>query len=161
MTKSKQTVEERLREQIELSERRNLEEKAALLNVLKERFGSDVINVVARMVAERAQKEWAEISLKSQNNTIDDLIQLLWEPLRASGYEFTIDHRHDGVQVRCSVCPIYNMARELGIVEWGYHFHCAKDPQVVEGFNPKIGFRRTKTLMEGYDCCDHFYYMKD
>lgn len=161
MTKSKLTVEEKLREQIELSQRRNLEEKAVLLNSLKGRFGPEVINVVARVVAERTQQEWSELARSSENNTIDDLIQLLWEPLRAIGYEFAIDHRGDGVQIRCTVCPVYNMARELGVVEWGYHFHCAKDPQIVEGFNPKIGFRRTKTLMEGYDCCDHFYYMKD
>jgi predicted ArsR family transcriptional regulator len=161
MTKTKQTMEEKLREQIELFQRRNLEEKAALLNALKQRFGSDVINVVARVVAEQTRQEWAEIARKEERNSIDELIQLAWEPLHAVGYEFTIDHRHDGVQVHCTVCPIYNMTRELGIVEWGYHFHCSKDPQVVEGFNPNIGFRRTKTLMEGYDCCDHFYYIKD
>jgi hypothetical protein len=26
-----------------------------------------------------------------------------------------------------------------------------------EGYNPRIAFKRTKTLMEGDDYCDHFY----
>jgi len=37
---------------------------------------------------------------------------------------------------------------------------CQNDFYIAEGFNSKIGLKRTKTLMEGHDCCDHFYYMK-
>ncbi|MFW9789019.1 MAG: L-2-amino-thiazoline-4-carboxylic acid hydrolase, partial [Candidatus Thorarchaeota archaeon] len=37
---------------------------------------------------------------------------------------------------------------------------CNEDEHIVAGFNPSIKFSRTKTLMEGHDCCDHCYVMK-
>lgn len=46
-------------------------------------------------------------------------------------------------------------------MEMANYIFCAGDPYIVEGFNPKMGFKRTKTLTLGDDCCDHFYYYKD
>ena len=48
----------------------------------------------------------------------------------------------------------------LKATDWLYHHTCSADEAMVSGFNPKIGFRRTKTLMQGDDYCDHYYYMK-
>jgi hypothetical protein len=45
-------------------------------------------------------------------------------------------------------------------VDLGVQFFCNEDAFIVEGYNPAIKFHRTKTLMEGDDCCDHRYTMK-
>ena len=52
------------------------------------------------------------------------------------------------------------MAKEVGATDWGFEFFCKMDPPIIEGFNPNIQFRRTKTLMEGDECCNHYYTMK-
>jgi hypothetical protein len=62
--------------------------------------------------------------------------------------------------MRCTKCPAYEMAKDMNATEWLYHHICSIDEYVVSGFNPKIGFTRTKTLMQGDDYCDHYYYMK-
>jgi hypothetical protein len=51
-------------------------------------------------------------------------------------------------------CGYADMYRELGMEDLGYHLSCARDFAMVEGFNPKMRLERTKTLMEGADCCD-------
>ncbi len=85
----------------------------------------------------------------------------MWEPLRLKGFEFTYENKDNGVQFKCVKCPIYELAKEIGATDWLYHHTCSADPFIVEGFNPKIGFKRKKTLMQGDECCDHFYFIKD
>lgn len=71
-----------------------------------------------------------------------------WEKLADSdtcqAYRFT----------RCMWAEIY---RELGAADIGFWI-CEGDGPAAAAFNPEIRFRRTKTLMEGDDCCDHVYY---
>ncbi len=49
------------------------------------------------------------------------------------------------------------VARACGSGEIFYHLVCINDPVSIRGFNPRIGFRRTSTLAEGMDRCDHTY----
>lgn len=152
-------IEERICEERDKVKRDYTRRTIAILNGLRERLGPQVTEAVSEMAAEAARAKWAEIARQEGSNTIEDIIRLLWEPLRAKGFEFTVECREDGVQMRCVRCPNYDLAREIeGGPEWLYYLTCATDPHVVAGFNPKIGFRRTKTLMAGDDCCDHFYY---
>ena len=65
-----------------------------------------------------------------------------------------------GMQNIVTKCPIYDTAKRLGLTEEIYYLCCASDPFMAEGFNPNIGFKRTKTLMEGDECCNNFLYYK-
>ena len=65
------------------------------------------------------------------------------------------------VQMNVTRCIFAEIAQELGIEEWGFRLYCKDDPHMVEGYNPKMEFKRTKTLMEGDDCCDHWYRLKE
>lgn len=58
---------------------------------------------------------------------------------------------------RCMWAEIFN---ELGAPGIGYWL-CEGDAPISSAFNPVIGFQRSKTLMEGDDCCDHVFYMKE
>jgi predicted ArsR family transcriptional regulator len=113
--------------------------------------------VVDEMVAERTRKQWQEIAQREQNHRVADLIRVLWEPTRTRGFEFTVEEHDDGVQIYCTRCALYDLAREINGTEWMFHLNCSTDPHIVDGFNSEIQFRRTKTLMQGDDCCDHFY----
>lgn len=128
---------------------------------LEQRLGAQVAGAVDDLVAQDVRAEWAERAAREGSNTIDDLIRLLWEPLRAQGFEFTHEKTPDGVQMRCTRCPLADIAREINGAAWMFKLTCATDEHSTAGFNPKIGFRRTKTLMEGDDHCDHFYFYRE
>ncbi|NPV06735.1 MAG: L-2-amino-thiazoline-4-carboxylic acid hydrolase [Anaerolineae bacterium] len=72
-----------------------------------------------------------------------------WEKLedteRRQAYRFT----------RCLWAEIF---RELEAADIGIWI-CEGDGPAAAAFNPAIGFARTKTLMEGDDCCDHVYHV--
>ena len=62
------------------------------------------------------------------------------------GYHFT----------RCLWAEIF---RELGEPDLGFVM-CASDEPAVRAYNHALGFKRTRTLMEGDDLCDHVFYVK-
>jgi len=45
--------------------------------------------------------------------------------------------------------------REKGAAEIGYALQCHRDYADCQGFNPKMTLTRSKTLMQGDDCCNH------
>ncbi len=58
---------------------------------------------------------------------------------------------------RCMWAEIFD---ELGAPDIGFWL-CEGDAPISSAFNPAIGFQRSKTLMEGDDCCDHVFYLKN
>ncbi len=58
-------------------------------------------------------------------------------------------------------CRYAEMYRELGIGDLGFLLSCNRDGALIEGFNPKIKFTRTQTIMKGAPFCDFRYEMKD
>ena len=51
-------------------------------------------------------------------------------------------------------CKYAEMYREHGLEDFGFLLSCGRDYALFEGFNPDIEFTRTKTIMQGGDCCD-------
>lgn len=149
-----------LTEKLKRADRWHTREKIILLDALKDRFGSEVITVVDEVVAKRAQRYGSMIAQREGVSSLADFIRLLWEPEQSGGLTFSIEPSMEGVQIYCTACPMYDLACEMNNREWMYHLVCAADPYIATGFNPKIGLRRTKTLMEGDECCNHFYFMK-
>lgn len=86
-------------------------------------------------------------------------IQPLWtkedalriEPLKqdADTLEFNV--------VRCRYAEMY---REMGLGEIGDLLSCNRDATFIEGYDPRIEFRRTQTLMKGASHCDFRYRMR-
>lgn len=133
----------------------------AQLDALHERVGEKLVEVIEMVVAENTRRDWAEIARQKSSCTIDDLIQVLWEPGRERRFQYTMEVREDGVQMHCTYCSFAELGKRIGGSKWLYQLLCASDPDIVEGFNPEMGFRRTKTLMEGHEYCNHFYFMKE
>ncbi len=57
-------------------------------------------------------------------------------------------------------CPYYEKYRELGLDEFGVEFSCCRDEPFARGLDPQLNLVRTKTIMEGADCCDFRYYLR-
>lgn len=157
MRSENELLQERLAEQGRQLYRDFMVRTIDMLDRMKTRFGPDVSAVVDEMVAERTRKQWSGIAEAEANHSAADLVRLLWEPLATRGFEFTASESENGIQIRCTKCALVDLAQEIEGTEWMFHLNCGTDPHIVQGFNPEIQFRRTKTLMQGHDCCDHFY----
>jgi hypothetical protein len=63
-------------------------------------------------------------------------------------------------EFRISQCLWAKTFREEDAADIGYACVCYPDYAVASGFNPKLKLIRTKTLMQGHDCCNHRYVME-
>lgn len=155
-------MEDMMKQELEQMKEHHFVEKVHLLNALRERFGEAVAEIAVETMMADMRAEWSLMRELHGKNDLDELIHVVWEHThKSAGFEFTAEKTEDGVQIHCTKCPLADMARAIGEQEWGYRFYCAMDPVITEAFNPEIGLRRAKTLMQGDDCCDHFYYCKE
>ena len=51
-------------------------------------------------------------------------------------------------------CAYAEMYKKLGMEDLGFEFSCARDFAMVDGFNPLMTLKRTKTIMQGDEHCD-------
>jgi hypothetical protein len=56
-----------------------------------------------------------------------------------------------------SYCGYAEIYEKLGVKKLGCILSCIRDFYFLEGFNPRITLKRSKTIMEGGDCCDFRY----
>jgi predicted ArsR family transcriptional regulator len=158
-------VRERLQEREKQVREQGMEQTSSMLawqlKIMKEHFGEEVYQVLVKAIGEGIRSQWSKKAEEDRDNSIEALIKLLWEPLREHGFEYTQEEAEIGFQMNCTKCPHYELAKRHGITEQMFYMVCEGDHFIAEGFNPNIGFKRTKTLMQGDDCCDHFYYYKD
>jgi hypothetical protein len=63
-------------------------------------------------------------------------------------------------EFRISQCLWAKAFRQENAGDIGYAAICHPDFAVASGFNPKLRLIRTKTLMQGHDCCNHRYAME-
>ncbi len=129
-------------------------------NDLYKEYGDKFTEFLEIIVASNMRQLWSAFSQVEESHNIDDLIRLLWEPLRDK-LEFTVEKLNNGVQVYCTSCSFADVGKKINGAKWIRCLVCNGDPHIVEAFNPQIGLRVTKTLMQGDDCCDHFYFLKD
>lgn len=131
------------------------------LKELTEKYGNAAGRTVQRYAKMNTIKDWTEIGKKEARGgtEIDDLIRVLWEPLmKIEGFEITMNRENDTVIFYTTKCPIHDLAKKTGMNKWLFQIACSTDIHGPGAFSKKIGFKRTKTLMQGKDCCNHRYY---
>lgn len=154
-------MESFIQPELEKMKEHHFVEKVHILKALQQRFGNEVIEIAQKAQADDIRAEWEMFGELHGVNDLEELVHVVWEHYaKSGGFEFTVENKDEGIQIYCTKCPLADMAVAIGEAEWGYKFYCATDPIMVEAFNPNIGFKRTKTIMEGHECCNHFYYYK-
>jgi hypothetical protein len=63
-------------------------------------------------------------------------------------------------EAKVTECLWAKTYRDLNAADLGYILSCYGDYAAAEGFNPKMRMIRTKTLMQGDDCCNHRYVLE-
>ena len=132
-----------------------------LLKIMKDHFGEEAYQVLVKDAGERTRQQWSKIAEESGDNSLEAYIKHSWEEHSSEGFEYITEETESGFHINCIKCPRHEIAKRLEITEQMFYVFCEGDSYMVEGFNPNIGLKRTKTLMQGDDCCDFFYYYKD
>jgi len=71
-------------------------------------------------------------------------------------YEY-IEFTDKVCQLKFTNCLYAKTFRDKDAGDFGYAIVCHADFSGATAFNPKLKLERTKTLMQGHDCCDHRY----
>ena len=126
-----------------------------LILSLGEEKGAEVFREFIFNRTESAWKETAALCI--DDNSLEGFVKLFWGPLKQSlQYEEAWDG-DEQVQFKVTRCTVCEACKKAGLTDIGYHVYCMTDPAVVSGINPEIQFKRTHTLMQGDDYCDHCY----
>lgn len=68
-----------------------------------------------------------------------------------------VEDSEKAFEIRITACVEEIVFRDANAQDLGYACVCHADYGLPEGINPKLKLIRTKTLMQGHDCCNHRY----
>jgi len=138
--------------------RREIEARIAgpLINAFKQKFGpEETMDVIKPLIEELAKESGEQAARAIGGNCIADFAKAMNAWSAGDAYEQDVlqltETQFDFNVTRCRYAEMY---KELGLADLGFVLSCARDFAMVEGFNPKMKLHRTKTIMEGHDCCD-------
>jgi len=135
-----------------------MQHRAALFRRLVERYGPSVLELVREFTVETTRNRLEAAELERRD--LDTVMEILWDQM-VEGTEFEVKERSNrALRLRVTKCLFADEMRRLGAADIGDAFYCAYDFGFCEGLNPSIRFTRTKTLMDGDDCCNHTYELK-
>ena len=140
------------------------EVQAPIVSSLIEGFANEIGYEKATGIAKKVVREDAVLSGKTlaeeySGNSISELSKIakeVWakddaleiKMVKETEKELFFDVTH------CGYAEMYD---KLGVKNLGCILSCIRDFYFLDGFNPKITLKRTKTIMEGGDCCDFRY----
>ncbi len=117
---------------------------------------------------EKASSEAAvdEVKRSTQNLPKKDLATSLADMKSGSyfrkhvvTYKF-VEETDKAAEARITECLWAKTFREMDAADIGYATICYPDFAAVPAFNPKLKLTRTKTLMQGHNCCNHRWVME-
>ena len=146
-------------------EEKYLTERLEILLELRKKFGEEVIRIASQARLSTHQRWLVELSKKNPpirpaeaffhsaySVTTGDSDHLEFEVVEDSEKRFA---------VKITNCRYADFFKEQGFPEIGYALHCVLDFGEVEAFCPNITLKRSKTLMQGDEYCNHCYEMKE
>ncbi|UCG66437.1 MAG: L-2-amino-thiazoline-4-carboxylic acid hydrolase [Deltaproteobacteria bacterium] len=142
-------------------EKKILTEQLEILLEMQKRFGEEVIEIASQARLAVHQRWMRELSKGSPPSRPAEVF-------RHSAYTVTtarsdllqydvLDDSESRFAVNIAGCRYADFYKEKGFPEIGYAMHCALDFGEAKAFWPGVTLKRTKTLMQGNEFCDHCY----
>lgn len=145
-------------EPISILDRRKIEAEIAgpLIKAFIEELGEDkALAVVRSVIGKLARQSGMDLAKALGGNTMADLARGLTAWAKGDAYEM------EGITLSAAEyvynitrCRYAEMYKAIGMADLGVILSCGRDFELISGFNPKMKLTRTKTIMEGWDCCD-------
>ena len=138
--------------------RREIEARMAgpLIEAFAAEFGREkTVAIASEVILKLAEESGRHLAERCGGNSLAHLSDgtALWSAGGALEREVLekSETRYDFNIVRCKYAEMY---KELGLEELGFVFSCGRDGKMYGGFNDKIKFERTQTIMQGAAHCD-------
>jgi predicted ArsR family transcriptional regulator len=132
-----------------------------LMKNLAEELGKDRFDALLKKVASRTTAQQAKQQAAKQGR--NDLAAFI-APLKSKDSLFAhaltfafVEDTEKAVEIKVTECLWAKTFRDAGAADIGYAAMCHTDFALAPAFNPKMKMIRTKTLMQGHDCCNHRY----
>jgi hypothetical protein len=134
-------------------------EFVALMNSLAEELGREKFDALLKRAASRATVEqMKKLSQKLPKNDLAAFLTPLKSPSPLWQHALTwqmVEETERAVEIKVTECLWAKTFRHAGAGDIGYAAICYSDFASAPAFNPKMKMTRTKTLMQGHDCCNH------
>ena len=128
-----------------------------LLHAMEERFGPEARQVVRDMAANLTPSPRADAGKPEKD--LQDFCARLDRACVGSHRWERINDEPDRIAYHYTRCMWAEIYCELGEPELGFVI-CAGDEPAVRSYNPELGVKRTKVLMNNDDVCDHVFYVE-
>ena len=136
---------------------------SSLIKAFANKIGYDkAMEIVKQVVREDAILSGRTLADKYRGNTLVELSKIVnevWANDEALKIKM-IKEDEDELCFDVISCKYADIYEKLGIKELGCILSCSRDFSFMEGFNPAIELKRTKTIMERSKCCDFRYVKK-
>lgn len=146
----------------------------------KSRFGG-MVEIAKEMEEELGREKMLEIVGKASDKasvenilkqlegrsmeTFDDFVSLLEDMADSPFYEHTTtmtrEREQNKLKFNVTECLWAKTFQDMDEEELGYVISCKPDFAMAEAVSPRIKLKRTKTLMQGDECCDHVWSWED
>jgi hypothetical protein len=119
--------------------------------IIRDAFFNDMTDMVKTELVLSPVNEFADfVRLEKEENE---------QPNFRNIVELTYPHGSETeLSLNVSRCLFAEVFKELDAVELGYLMVCNPDHAYAQTSHPRIKLRRSMTLMEGHECCDHTWY---
>ena len=133
---------------------------SSLIQGFAEEIGSDkTIEVAKKVINKDAIKSGKKLAQEYSGNSVRELTKIVkevWAKDDAMKIQIIRENNNE-LFFDVTYCGYAEMYEDMGIKELGFIFSCSRDFPFMEGFNSEIELTRTKTIMEGAECCDFRY----
>ena len=116
--------------------------------------------MVKRVIDEAAGREMVELAKRLGKNDLAAYTEIMRKPNRFWQNVLTfqiVEDTPQAFELKVTECLWAKTFRDAKAGDLGYLLSCYGDFASAKGFNPKMRMIRTKTLMQGDDCCNHRY----
>jgi len=136
---------------------------AQILKKLSAEIGHDRFDKMLREAAseEVARSVTALTKSVPERNIAAFALYMKTQPIYRSALVWNVvEESPTAFEIHVSQCLWAKTFRAQDAAEIGYARICYPDYAASEAFNPKMKMIRTKTLMQGHDCCNHRWAME-
>ena len=125
-----------------------------VIRLMEEHYGREVKEIIHDAIMKKAPRPESELG--PPEDDLREFCEGLERGCTGSHtWERVID-KPDEVGYSFKSCLWAEIFNELDATDIGWWL-CEGDEPAVRAYHPELGFRRTKTLMEGHDECDHVF----
>lgn len=124
------------------------------LRFLENQYGEGAIKSFVEWKNEKTKEEWREIAKSAGREDPEYLFRLFSDEVH--DYD-VLEKSSKRLEVKVHRCKHAETFKTFNAEEIGKKVICMGDYAIVEGYNKDIELQRSKTLMDGDDCC-HFVF---